>query len=268
MGCGECGSFSGLRGRRRLATSKIPDKIPPLTTNEQNQPADLQKRREEWLSQTRREWYRVMRPLGSWVPWDLADQLELDDIEVEDYFRPAPRLDGRHVRNCRVVPHRVDLLKTCLPKHGIVAELGTDHGDFAEMILQFSSPKELHIIDITLRQFRREVFASAIDQGTVRLHESDSVEALRRFSDGYFDWIYIDANHLYAGVKRDIDEAKKKVKRNGLLVFNDYIFWSHREFMSYGVVQAVNEFCLAEDWELLYLALHPEMYGDVVLRKI
>jgi hypothetical protein len=25
---------------------------------------------------------------------------------------------------------------------------------------------------------------------------------------------------------------------------------------------------LAEDWELLYLALHPEMYGDVVLRKI
>jgi hypothetical protein len=150
MGCGKCGSFSGLRGRRRLATSKIPDKIPPLTTNEQNQPADLQKHREEWLSQTQRESYRVMRPLESWVPWALADQLELNDMEVEDYFRPAPRLDGRHVRNCRVVPDRVDLLKTCLPKHGIVAELGTDHGDFAEMILKFSSPKELHIIDITL----------------------------------------------------------------------------------------------------------------------
>jgi hypothetical protein len=251
-----------------LATSKMPDKIPPLTTHEQNQPADLQKHREEWLSQTRREWYRVMRPLGSWVPWDLADQLELENIEVEDYFRPAPRLDWRHVRNCRVVPDRVELLKTCLPKHGIVAELGTDHGGFAEMILKFSVPTELHLIDITLAKFRREVFASAIDQGTVRLHESDSVEALRRFSDGYFDWIYIDADHSYAGVKRDIDEAKKKVKRDGLLLFNDYIFWSHREFMSYGVVQAVNEFCLAEDWELLYLALHPEMYGDVVLRKI
>jgi hypothetical protein len=31
---------------------------------------------------------------------------------------------------------------------------------------------------------------------------------------------------------------------------------------------AVDEFCLAEGWELLYLALHPEMNGDVVLRKI
>jgi predicted O-methyltransferase YrrM len=268
MNCDERGLFSSLRGRKRVVTSKMPDQSSLRTTNERNQSVDLQKHREAWLSQTRREWYRVMRPLGSWVPWDLADQLELDDIEVEDYFRPALRLDERHVRNCRVVPDRIDLLKTCLPKHGIVAELGTDHGDFAAMILQFAAPKELHIIDITLAQFRREVFASAIDQGTVRLHESDSVEALRRFSDGYFDWIYIDANHSYAGVKRDIDEAKKKVKGDGLLVFNDYIFWSHREFMAYGVVQAVNEFCLAEDWELLYLVLHPEMYGDVVLRKI
>ena len=215
-------------------------------TNEQNQPADPQKHREEWLSKTRKEWYRVMRPLGSWVPWDLADQLELEDIQVEDYFRSAPRLDWKHVRNCRLVPDRVDLLKTCLPTHGVVAELGTDHGDFAQMILKCSSPRELHIIDITLAGFRRDAFASAIDQGTVQLHESDSVEAMRRFPDGYFDWIYIDANHSYDGVKRDIDEAKKKVKGDGLLVFNDYIFWSHREFMPYGVVQSVNEFCLAE----------------------
>ena len=232
------------------------------------QPADLEKQREEWLSHTRREWYRVMRPLGSWVPWDLAGQLELDAVEVKDYFRPAPRLDWKHVRNCRLVPDRVELLRTCLPKHGIVAELGTDHGDFAQMIVKHSSPSELHVVDVTLANFRRSAFAPVIDQGTVQLHESDSVDALRRFPDGYFDWIYVDANHSYDGVKRDIDEAKRKIKDNGLLVFNDYIFWSHREFMPYGVVQAVNEFCLAEDWELLYLALHPEMYGDVVLHKI
>ena len=237
-------------------------------THKQSRQADRQEYREEWLSRTRKEWYRVMRPLGSWVPWDLADQLELEEIEVKDYFHSAPRLEWKHVRNCRLVPDRVDLLRTCLPMRGVVAEVGTDHGDFAQMILKYSSPSELHIIDITLANFRRGAFASAMDQGTVRLYESDSVDAMRRFPDGYFDWIYIDANHSYDAVKRDIDEAKSKIKEQGLLVFNDYIFWSHREFMPYGVVQAVNEFCLAEDWELLYLALHPEMYGDVVLRRI
>jgi hypothetical protein len=58
------------------------------------------------------------------------------------------------------------------------------------------------------------------------------------------------------------------VKRDGLLVFNDYTFWSHREFMSYGVVQAVNELALGDDWELRYFALEPEMYCDVVLQKL
>jgi SAM-dependent methyltransferase len=234
--------------------------------DERGQLGDLQRYREAWLSKTRREWYAVMRPLGAWVPWDLAD-LALDARDVPDYFRPAPGLDWGHLRDCRVVPDRVELVKVCLPKRGVVAEVGTDNGTFAEIILKFSVPSELHVIDISLAKFRRDVFAQEIQAGTVRLHESDSVEALRRFPDGYFDWIYIDANHSYESVKRDIDEAKRAVKRGGLLVFNDYAFWSHREFMAYGVVQAVNELCLSENWDLLYLALHPEMYCDVALRR-
>jgi hypothetical protein len=230
-------------------------------------PDEVHARREEWLRATRVQWYRFMHPLGSWLPWDIADEITLDDTEVPDYFRPAPTLRFRHVQHCKVVPDRAELLRTCLPKRGIVAEVGTDKGDFALMILRLSSPAELHIIDKTFGSFRRDVFASGIERGTVQLHEADSVAALRRFPDGHFDWIYIDGDHSYEGVRRDIDEAKKKVKPGGMLVLNDYTFWSHREFMAYGVVQAVNEFCLAEDWELLYLALHPEMHLDVVLRR-
>jgi hypothetical protein len=40
------------------------------------------------------------------------------------------------------------------------------------------------------------------------------------------------------------------------------------ELMSYRVVQSVNEFALAEEWEFVYLALHPEMACDLVLRKL
>jgi predicted O-methyltransferase YrrM len=126
----------------------------------------------------------------------------------------------------------------------------------------------LHLIDHNLLQkVLSDRFAAAIDRGPIRLHKADSVDALQQFSDSHFDWIYIDADHSYEGVRRDLGVAKMKVKRDGLLVLNDHIFWSHREFMAYGVVQAVNELCLSDDWEFAYLALHPEMYGDVVLRK-
>ena len=229
---------------------------------------DVQEQREQWLRKIRMEWYKVIRPLGSWVPWEMVDQVKLDDREVEDFFHPAKKLGWRHVQNCKIVPDRVELLKSCLPKQAVVAELGTDKGDFAAMILNFSSPKELNIIDKTLANFRRAAFASAINEGTVRLHESNSVDALSKFSDGYFDWIYIDADHSYEGARGDLEAAQKKVKTGGFLVLNDYVFWSHRELEPYGVVQAVNEFCLANDWELLYLALHPELHNDVVLRKL
>lgn len=33
--------------------------------------------------------------------------------------------------------------------------------------------------------------------------------------------------------------------------------------MAYGVMQAVNEFCLSEEWEFICLALHPEGLHDV-----
>ena len=60
----------------------------------------------------------------------------------------------------------------------------------------------------------------------IEIHESDSVTALHAFPDKYFDWIFIDGDHSYGGVRRDTDIAKVKIKPGGLLVFDDYIFKS------------------------------------------
>lgn len=124
------------------------------------------------------------------------------------------------------------------------------------------------MIDLDLGLFERSRFEKAMGEGSVVLHEDDSARALAAFPDAYFDWIYIDGDHSYAGVKRDIEQAKKKVKQDGTLVFNDYIFWSHAELMEYGVIQAINEFCLDEDWGLHYLALESQMYCDVAIRRL
>ena len=140
-----------------------------------------------------------------------------------------------------MLPTRAVLLER-LPHGGIVAEIGTLHGDFAREILRIANPRELYLVDQIIQSRARELAEDPSLKGRVHVHKSDSAETLQSFPDAYFDWIYIDAQHTYEGVKRDIAAAAAKVKSDGFLVFNDYTMWSYVEMQPYGVVAAVNEF--------------------------
>jgi len=229
--------------------------------------------RERWFAGLRAEWFRVMRPMGSWVPWELRDLVQLEErseepsLSGEGLLHPAPQLSEEHLRRCIVVPERSVLLER-LPKGRVVAEVGTLHGEFARQILRLSAPKELHLIDHNIHPRVREMSEDPSLRDRLRVHHSDSVEALGSFPDEYFDWIYIDAQHTYDGVKRDIAAARRKIKADGLLVFNDYTMWSYVEMQPYGVVAAVNELCIEEGWEIVYLALPSHMYCDVAVRRM
>jgi len=66
--------------------------------------------------------------------------------------------------------------------------------------------------------------------------EGDSVEMANNFPDGKADLIFIDANHDYAYVKKDIEAYWEKLGGGGRMIFHDYI----PEFE--GVIRAVDEF--------------------------
>jgi hypothetical protein len=211
--------------------------------------------------------------MGSWVPWEPREHVQLEERCEEEslweqgLLQPAPQLGDEHVRRCIVVPDRLALLER-LPKGGVVAEVGTLQGEFARDILRITEPQELHLIDHETHPRVVTLTEDPSLRDRVHFHHQDSVEALQTFPDQYFDWIYIDAQHAYDGVKRDIGVARRKVKDSGLLVFNDYIVWSYVEMEPYGVVAAVNELCTEDKWEMIYLALPSHMYCDVALRKI
>lgn len=229
--------------------------------------------RDSWFTRFRADWFRMMRPIGSWVPWELREHVQLDDREQERPFwgeglmQPAVGLRQEHLGRCRVLPDRLTLIEQ-LPKGGVVAELGTLHGEFAREILRTVDPTELHLVDHELQPRARELATDPTFNGRVHVHAGDSVQTLETFADGYFDWIYIDAQHTYEGVRRDIAAAVRKVKADGLLVFNDYTPWSYVEMQPYGVVAAVNELCVEQAWEIVYLALPPHLYCDVAVRKM
>ena len=69
----------------------------------------------------------------------------------------------------------------------------------------------------------------------ITLYKDYSYNTVDKFQDGYFDFIYIDANHTYEDVKRDLELYLPKLKKGGLIGGHDYyVDWE-------GVVKAVNE---------------------------
>jgi len=196
--------------------------------------------------------------------------------EIQKYFAKArqefaevepPTLSDWHLQNSRVLANRESILEM-IPKGGVCAEIGTQTGDFARRILDRLKPAKLHIFDIDFTPFDRAAFQAAVTEGMVELHHGDSSSALAALPDRSFDFIYIDGDHAYDGVAKDLAAAAKKIKEDGWIVCNDYTIYSPVEQMRYGVYRAVNEFCWREGFEIVYLGLHYWSYHDVALRRM
>ena len=100
------------------------------------------------------------------------------------------------------------------------------------------------------------------------MHIGNSIDLLTEFEDNYFDWIYIDTNHSYNTTKNELEVAAKKVKDNGLICGHDYIMGNWTSGYKYGVIEALHEFCVLYNWEIIYLTIEQSIPPSFAIRKI
>lgn len=194
----------------------------------------------------------------------------------------------RLLEHARLLPNRQHILDR-LPHGLVIAEVGVGTGGFSRQILARCRPRRFLAIDTftlhllptlwgkptsehfqgaTHADFYRGKFAAEIEAGLVEVMEGDSAEMMEWLSDASVDVFYVDADHGYEGVKRDLDVIRRKIHPEGTIIMNDYTFLENVGSKNeYGVIQATHEFMLAEDWEMTYLALERHMFCDVALRK-
>ena len=188
---------------------------------------------------------------------------------------PRVELQEKHIRSLRVVLDRKAFLEA-LPKGGVVAEAGVDHGDFSEMILAITKPERLHLIDVWasaryhggLEKIVRDKFAKEIASGQVQLDLGLSTDVLPTYENGQFDWIYIDTDHGYTVTAAELELARTKVKPNGILAGHDFSTCNWDGGVRYGVIEAVHEFCVKYDWELILLTHETDRFLSFAIRKI
>ena len=182
---------------------------------------------------------------------------------------------------------RVELLRL-LPKGGTVAEIGVQRGVFSQSILDIVQPERLHLIDPWAQQTQgdyladpsnvdderhadhlahvRTQFAEPIATGQVTLHRAFSQDVVDGFADGGFDWIYIDGDHTFDAVARDLALYAPKIAPGGLILGHDYNNSPpFRDQGRFGVVEAVNAFVADNDWE--FVCLNMEMAATYVLAR-
>ena len=71
----------------------------------------------------------------------------------------------------------------------------------------------------------------------------DSVEGSKGFEDGFFDYVYIDGNHSYAAVIKDLNSWYPKVKKGRFMAGHDY--------MTEATARAVNEFAQSKGLKVI-----------------
>ena len=175
------------------------------------------------------------------------------------HLQAAPRLPETALKSAKLYPDREAMLEA-LPRGGKVAEVGVWKGDFSRAIARTCSPLEFHLIDLDFGPLEPV-------SGPIKKHQGDSSAILDGFEPETFDWLYIDGDHSYEGVRKDLEASHRVLKPGGCLMCNDYTNWCSPAVTPYGVAKAVNEFIIARDYSVQGLALHPTGLYDILIQK-
>lgn len=163
-------------------------------------------------------------------------------------------------------PTRLDMMKALLPPGSVICEVGVFKGEFASQLLSLK-PQQLVCIDPFVGNlpsgdadgnnvkevYLPLVYLSLTQQArrvpNLLLLRGYSQELLPHFAPDSFDAVYIDGDHSYEGVKRDLQLAWRVVKPGGFICGHDYETNAAKtkNHYDFGVKKAVDEFCIAKD---------------------
>lgn len=188
---------------------------------------------------------------------------------------PKVELSAKHLQHAQLLPSREKMLEL-LPQDGVVAELGVDEGGFSQSILEINKPKKLHLIDFwgskrynqDKRRNVEQMFSERIKDQQVEINLGLSTEVADTFSDQYFDWIYIDTDHSYSTTIQELELYGPKVKTGGIMAGHDYILGNWNGLVRYGVIEAVHEYCVKHNWEIMYLTTELHNPPSFAIRRI
>jgi len=170
----------------------------------------------------------------------------------KEFYQSLQKKISKNV-NGRICHHNVKVLNTIASLLDIKTylEIGVHNGtSMSYVVSQDKRPIKCYGVDLfkhTVRQYKRDkldirstlqnIQASNVSNSKIVLVTGDSTkkETINKFRNKEIDLFFIDGDHGYEGVKQDFENYIPFVKKDGIIVFDDY----HSSWP--GVVRFVNE---------------------------
>lgn len=117
---------------------------------------------------------------------------------------------------------RRDFLKHLIEVNNfkVMAEVGVRRGGTTFHLLDLLPNLTIYAIDTNISQFYNEKVAARYGN-RLKAIQMYSDKAADMFQDESLDLVFIDADHSYEAVKKDIIKYTPKIKKNGLLTGHD-----------------------------------------------
>lgn len=152
------------------------------------------------------------------------------------------------------------VIRNILKKNPTTCEIGFFKGDFSQQIYNTLDSRKHYVIDTFTDTNHMSGDKDGINysfQDMTKMQQysiSLGFETIKGCSDELIniedslDFIYIDADHSYEWVKKDLNNAFIKINKGGIIAGHDY-----EEYKFPGCYAAVNEFCYKNKYKPLII---------------
>jgi predicted O-methyltransferase YrrM len=127
------------------------------------------------------------------------------------------------------------LIKYIFPDNSNYLEIGTYSGNSALLVKKINPTLNIKCIDPYFEnlEYELDLFSATsmdelyyqtyklLNENNIQLIRGESEKILPVFEDNYFDIIFIDGDHKYESVEKDILNSYPKVKNNGIMFGHD-----------------------------------------------
>ncbi len=186
---------------------------------------------------------------------------------------------------------RIELIKKYLKKKNPISlEIGVHQGNFSKKLFLNFRPKKLVLVDPWIIYdkpiYKKSWYGNSDKLGQQKQNQyfeeikvffekqilKNEIEVNRETSDEYFknnkykfDLIYIDGNHLYDFVKKDISNSLDCINNDGIIVLDDF---KSKGWWNDGVTKAINYFIKNKKVKVLESHNLLSYHHQCILQKI